>query len=70
MKTPGDTGETIVTQGDAEAPPTTATRSSMNGSLIGHSSGVKNTSMQRRSAGLAKNPSLLLEKRTISWDRD
>ena len=67
MKTPGDTGETIVTPGDAEEPPTMATKSSMKGSLIGHSSSAKNTSMERRSAGIAKNGSLLPEKRTISW---
>ena len=40
---PGDAGETIVTPGDAEEPPTTATRSSMKGSLIGHSSSARET---------------------------
>ena len=55
MKTPGDAGETIVTPGDAEEHPTTATRSSMKGSSLGHSSGTKNTCMERRSDVLAKN---------------
>ena len=68
MKTPGyAAGETIVTTGDAKEPPTTATRSSMNGSSLGHSSSTKNTSMERRSDVLAKNDSLLPQKRTISW---
>ena len=68
MKTPGDAGETIVTPGDAKESPTTAMRrSSMKGSLLGHSSGTKNTSIERRSDLLAKNGALLPEKRTISW---
>ena len=67
VKTPGDAGETIVTPGDAEEPTTTSTRSCMKGSSIGHSSSAKNTSMERRSDVLAKNGSLLPEKRTISW---
>ena len=39
--TPGDAGETIVTPGDAKEPPTTATRTSMKGSSLGHSLGVR-----------------------------
>ena len=67
-KTLGDAGETIATPGDAEEPPTTATRNSMKGRSLGHSSDTKNTStMERRSDVLAKNGSLLPEKRTISW---
>ena len=65
MKTSGDAGETIVTPGDAKEPPTTATRSNMKGSSLGHSSSTKNTSMERRSDVLAKNDSLLPQKRTI-----
>ena len=67
MNTPGDSDRTIVTPRDAKEPPTTSTKSSMKGSSIGHSSSAKNTSMERRSAGKAKNGSLLPEKRTISW---
>ena len=39
----------------------------MKGSSLRHSSGAKNTSMEGRSDVLAKNDSLLPEKRTISW---
>ena len=67
MKTPGDAEETIATPEDAKGPPTTATRSNMNGSSLGHSSSAKNTSMERRSDVLAKNDSLLPQKKTISW---
>ena len=49
MKTPGDAGETIVTPGDAKEPPTTATRSNMNGGSLGHFSNTKNTFMECRS---------------------
>ena len=67
MKTSGDAGETIVTPGDAEEPPTTATRSSMKSSSLRHSSGTKNASIKRRSDVLAKKGSFLAQKRTISW---
>ena len=67
-KSPGDAGETIVaTPGDAKEPPTTATRSNMNGSSLGHSSSAKNICMERRSDVLAKKDYLLPQKRTISW---
>ena len=59
--------------GDAKEPPTTATRSSsktpttaMKCSKDGHSSAVKNTSMEHGRDVLAKNGSLLAEKKIIS----
>ena len=39
----------------------------MNGSSLRHPSSAKNSSMEHRSDVLAKNDSLLPQKRTISW---